>query len=226
MGWVSNFYPSCPVHHHSYWPALFCPALLFAVYCFWREAVTQEQPTFCSFWLLLGIWTRNACHVRDDRTRLQKQDGPILAAYVSFLHEIVTHNMFSGGFYVLMVVIMMVERDSYAYKVQKKTDKSEGKSDDATADSPGPVNVLTFLLRWVWPAVVGISVAIFATTTYSWITAAAFFMFTLFYVVQGCGIPACLTIGDNMIVSSTMAKASCVGLVVIAVQLLRKQIPA
>lgn len=67
----------------------------------------------------------------------KKEMRPFLAAYVSFLHEIMTHNMFSGGFYVLMVAIMMIERErpSAAYKLQKKTDKPEGETDKPEGDA-------------------------------------------------------------------------------------------
>lgn len=47
-------------------------------------------------------------------------------ALVDLLHEVVSHNMFVSGIYCLMVLVMKTERDSLAYKLEKKLDGQNG----------------------------------------------------------------------------------------------------
>ena len=49
--------------------------------------------------------------------------SPSMAAYVDFLHKVVSHNMFVGGIYAMMILIMKAEKDCF---VQKTTEKQTG----------------------------------------------------------------------------------------------------
>lgn len=52
--------------------------------------------------------------------------SPSMAVYVEFLHKVVSHNMFVGGIYAMMILIMKAEKDCFGYKLQKMTEKKTG----------------------------------------------------------------------------------------------------
>ena len=79
--------------------------------------------------------------------------------------------------------------------------------------------MLAFLLQYVWPVVVGISLGIFSFTTHSWIIAATFYIFTLCYNWKVLG-SSIFTSSPDYIINTTMAKAAIVGLLVIALCLI------
>jgi hypothetical protein len=118
--------------------------------------------------------------------------SPSMAAYVDFLHEVVSHNMFVCGMYAIMMLIMKAEIDSFDYKLQKKADKQEtvsakghvaaaknGSITNGTAASSkttdlhktavlhktGATMVQDFTLQWLWPVIVGMYFSIFSTMT-------------------------------------------------------------
>ncbi len=51
-----------------------------------------------------------------------------LAAFVDYLHYVVSHYLFIGGIYGLIMTIMKAETDSLGYKLNKKTDGENGTS--------------------------------------------------------------------------------------------------
>ena len=121
--------------------------------------------------------------------------SPSMVAYVDFLHEFVSHNMFVGGIYAMIILIMKAEKDCF---VQKTTEKQTGatrnghiatsngslrnctpngislSSKIATTENLSKVGASShsnvsalqdFLLQWTWPVILGVYFSIFAGMT-------------------------------------------------------------
>ena len=87
------------------------------------------------FLIVSGHGMHSVC-VSVERVKELSQ-APEVLVLVDFLHEVVSHNMFVGGIYVLLALVMTTEMHYFRSKTHKKTDiceASSGHYENATMD--------------------------------------------------------------------------------------------
>ena len=145
---------------------------------------------------------------------------PVVHALVDFLHEVVSHNTFLCGFYLLIGQLMAVEQASFSYKLDKKESAGSSKHRPSSTGLPG------IFLLFIWPVILGLNFAIFSTFTSTVPITTLFFLSVLAYTFttaskllnRGLSLGELLSHlwnGEDLIVFGTMVKASFVGLLVI-----------
>lgn len=143
-----------------------------------------------------------------------------LAAFVDFLHEVVSHYLFTGGIYGLIMTIMKAERDSLDYKLHKKTDGKNGTSKAVFGLNKGTASIgETFLVHWMWPTIVGAYFSIFSAMTHTVPLTVVFYLLVCACAIrtgkqlelEGSTTLLGLMEGE-LLVCGTITKAACVGL--------------
>lgn len=144
---------------------------------------------------------------------------PEVDALVDFLHEVVSHNMFVGGFFSLMVLVVAVEKTQFLDMQANKP--KNGNVPNGKVDS----NTRRILLQWFFPSIVGAYFSIFSTTTGTEAVTVLFYAVIYIYffaTYQELGLPVqrLLTAMDSDLqVFGSTVKAACIGLLVLAIKL-------
>lgn len=170
---------------------------------------------------------------------------PEVDALVDFLHEVVSHNMFVGSFFLLMVQVMAVEKAQFLYMLdlEKKAVAYEPpKNVNATSNNSvnghvpnGKVHIMEVtkssltatikraMLHWLFPAIVGAYFSIFSTMTGTEAVTVLFYIVVYMYLFdtyQELGLQRLLTAMDaDLQVFGSTVKAACIGLPVLVMKL-------
>ena len=155
--------------------------------------------------------------------------SPSMAVYVDFLHEVVSHNMFVGGIYAMMILIMKAEKDCF---VQKTTEKQTGATTNGhivtSNGSPRNCKIATsnktenlskvgatshsnasalqnFLLQWTGPVILGAYFSVFAGMTGTVPITILFYAFIYTYTILSCqNLDSCGGIPTRAVVDSEL----------------------
>ena len=163
---------------------------------------------------------------------------PEVDSLVDFLHEVVSHNMFVVGFFLLMVLVMAVEKTQFHYmhmlekNAHYKSQVPNGNEHvpNGTRHVPnGTVQTMSttkrVLLQWGFPSLFGIHSSIFSTMTGTEAVTVLFYIIIymrFFSTYQELGLQRLLKAMDSDLqVFGSIAKAACIGLpILLAIKLI------
>ena len=137
---------------------------------------------------------------------------------VDFLHEIWSHNAILFGFYNIMMLAIIGEMHSAQDKDSsgtKKIDAPERPSEPSGKQTHTGSTLLLLVIRWVWPALMGLSFAIFSAETGTTKLTATFFAAMLcacVYIKQQLHLDY-MKLFNDLIVLGAFTKASAIGFV-------------
>ena len=126
---------------------------------------------FCAYLVTTGLGIHVACVVLQEVMTQSNE----LFHLIDFLHEIISHNMFVGGFYAIMAVIMVAE--SKKALGHQKTNKEKGDQKFLWGNN----SLLNIFFQYVWPIVIGLYFSIFASITGTTIVTLIFYAYVIFY---------------------------------------------
>lgn len=173
---------------------------------------------------------------------------PQVNVLVDFLHEVVTHNMFVAGMYCMLGLILKTERDRLGQKLGEKAghtvngsiekyeandtkflscgERHEANTTKSLSGTSSRITLYGVLMHWMWPLILGTYFSIFSTMTgtvtitvlfYIAVYSYTFATYQQLHVASTGGFSRLL--GDDLLVFGIIAKASCVGLPVLAFRL-------
>lgn len=174
---------------------------------------------------------------------------PVIHVLVDFLHRVVSHNMFVGGMYFLIVLVVRTEVDQFRNASNKKVDDvkvhlSEGTQNgnitqngtqngnitvsrqvrqlSPSEKKSGGVTMWSVLLHWVFPLILGAYFSVFATMTGTVPITVLFYLAICAYTVATLQDMTFFSelLKRDLLVLGTITKAACAGLPVLAVRLL------
>ena len=175
--------------------------------------------------LQYGLGMHDICVMVESGTGEGKGEGSAmsspLTALVEFWHEL-SHNMFAGSFYLLLLLAIVLEREQSVMARLKKSDEGNSDTDMTTQDCTGftheSANTHWALpLKWIWSAIVGMYFAIFALQTSTWVITLLYFVavlvmkFTSSSPSNGRGVVQPLS-RQQQVCINTMTKAALVGI--------------
>lgn len=183
----------------------------------------------CGYMVSYGQGMHSVCVMVEGK---ENSISDSMAAYVDFLHEVISHNMFVCGIYAMMMLVIKEERRSLDFKPSKKPESANGAIKSASNLRNGRIpssevsmmflsgasTVQNFLLKWTWPVFLGSYFSVFSFMTGTVAITVVFYMLIYSYSIYTCqqlnssGIPLGTVLDSELFVWATVVKAACVGL--------------
>ncbi len=188
----------------------------------WLQSVLHWQS--CPVWVSVSflffsyyIWAGHGIHAACVVAEGMKDKDHAVFDLLDFLHEKISHNMFVGGYYGIIMVIMCAEFSATVkwLKALKEEEKLEKINVELTN------RVSRFVFNWFFPLIIGAYFSIFATRTGTVLVTVLFYLCViLLVVVTGTRLSSmCLTwshLFQHSRVFVTFMNASFCGVIVLA----------